>query len=289
MYSQKRTRTLLTSLPSNCWARVGFFWRDGLLYRLWTPPGSDEEMTTEQLVLPMQCRKAVLEVAHDIPLSGHLGKGKTAQRTLQRFYRPTLYWDVAEYCCTCEVCQTTSQCRPRRVPLSPMSVVEKPFGRITMDIIGPLPKSRLGKRYVLVICDYATRYPEAVALRSTEAEHIAEELVTVFASWCSPRNSDIKVAISRHDSSLNCTVCYMCIQFALPPTIRKQAALSSGLTKPSKRYYGRLHRPKARTWTNSFYSWKEGCLPLRSQTTVGFYHCAGRPFRRIPLLISSAG
>ena len=26
-----------------------------------------------------------------------------------------------------------------------------------------------------------------------------------------------------------------------------------------------------------------------SQTAVGFYHCAGRPFRRIPLLISSAG
>ena len=62
-----------------------------------------------------------------------------------------------------------------------MSVVEKPFGRITMDIIGPLPKSRLGKRYVLVICDYATRYPEAVALRSTEADRIAEDLVTVFS------------------------------------------------------------------------------------------------------------
>ena len=33
---------------------------------------------------------------------------------------------------------------------------------------------------MLVIPDYATRYPKAVALRSTDAEHIAEELVTVF-------------------------------------------------------------------------------------------------------------
>ena len=31
------------------------------------------------------------------------------------------------------------------------------------------------------MCDYATRYPEAVALRSIDAEHIAEELVKVFA------------------------------------------------------------------------------------------------------------
>ena len=50
-----------------------------------------------------------------------------------------------------------------------------------MDIVGPLPKSRSGKRFVLVVCDYATRYPEAVALRSIDAEHIAEELVQIFS------------------------------------------------------------------------------------------------------------
>ena len=61
-----------------------------------------------------------------------------------------------------EVCQKTSQHRPRRVPLSPLPVVEEAFGQIATDIVGPLPKSRLGKRYVMVICDYATRYPEAV-------------------------------------------------------------------------------------------------------------------------------
>ena len=46
----------------------------------------------------------------------------------------------------------------------------------------------------------------------------------------------------------------MCIQFALPPTIRKQIALSIGLSKPSKRCYGKPHRLKARTVTNSFHS-----------------------------------
>ena len=34
-----------------------------------------------------------------------------------------------------------------------------------MDIIGPLPESRFRKRYVLVICDCATLYPEAIPLR----------------------------------------------------------------------------------------------------------------------------
>lgn len=47
------------------------------------------------------------------------------------------------------------------------------FGTIESDsngIVGPLPRSRLGKRYVLVICDYATRYLEAIPLRSIDAE-----------------------------------------------------------------------------------------------------------------------
>ena len=41
-----------------------------------------------------QCREAVLRLAYEIPLSGHLGKKKTVERVLRRFYWPTLHRDV---------------------------------------------------------------------------------------------------------------------------------------------------------------------------------------------------
>ena len=41
--------------------------------------------------------------------------------------------------------------------------------------------------YVLFICDYTTRYPEAIPFRHIDAEHVAEELVTVFARVGVPR------------------------------------------------------------------------------------------------------
>ena len=50
-----------------------------------------------------------------------------------------------------------------------------------MDIVSHLPCSRRGHRYVLVVCDYATRYPEAIAMRTIDAERVAEELVQMFA------------------------------------------------------------------------------------------------------------
>ena len=46
------------------------------------------------------------------------------------------------------------------------------------DIVGPI-ESRFDRksRYILTMLDYATRYPEAVALPSIETERVAEALV----------------------------------------------------------------------------------------------------------------
>ena len=56
-----------------------------------------------------------------------------------------------------------------------------------MDIVGPLPKGHHGQSYILVLCDYATRYPEAMLLRSTGTTQVIEALVTVFCRVSVPR------------------------------------------------------------------------------------------------------
>ena len=63
-----------------------------------------------------------------------------------------------------------------KAPLIPLPVVTTTFQKIAMDIVGSLPRSRSGNHYVLVICDYATHYPETVPLRCIDAENVAEEL-----------------------------------------------------------------------------------------------------------------
>ena len=140
-----------------------------------------EDDAVEQLVLPLQCRADVVRLAHRPPFAGQLGRDKTANRLLQRFYWPTLFADVAKAVKTCDECQRTAPKGKMRAPLVPLPVMTAPFRRIAMDIVGPLPRSRSGKRFVLVICDYATRFPEAIPMRSVDAVHVAEELL-VFCS-----------------------------------------------------------------------------------------------------------
>ena len=164
-----------------------FFKREGLLYRRWTPAGCgvDLEREIEQLILPEKCRRTVLKLAHEIPIAGHLGSEKTRQRLLRRFYWPGVFKDVEEFCRSCPTCQKTSQHRVSKAATDH-------FGTVQSDsdgYCGPLPRSKSGNRYVLVICDYATRYPEAIPLRSIDAEHIAEELIKVFARVGVPRET----------------------------------------------------------------------------------------------------
>lgn len=50
-----------------------------------------------------------------------------------------------------------------------------------MDIVGPLEKSSTGNQYILVICDYATRYPEAFPLRSITTAKVITALIQLFS------------------------------------------------------------------------------------------------------------
>ena len=93
----------------------------------------------EQLILLKECRKAVLQLAHTIPL----GK-KTVAKIMRRFYWPTLYWDMENFCRSCAECQKVGHCHVRRAPLILLPIIAKPFECIAMDVMGPLPRSGAG-------------------------------------------------------------------------------------------------------------------------------------------------
>ena len=67
-----------------------------------------------------------------------------------------------------------------RAPLIPLPIIATLFSRIAMDLVGPLPRSSGGFQYILAVLDYATRYPEAIPLRTMATKGIARELVLMF-------------------------------------------------------------------------------------------------------------
>ena len=53
---------------------------------------------------------------------------------------------------------------------------------MAIDLIGPIhPPSEAGHRFILTLVDYATRYPDALALKSITTENVAEALLDLFS------------------------------------------------------------------------------------------------------------
>ena len=74
-----------------------------------------------------------------------------------------------------------------KVPLQSVPVVDIPFKRVVVDPIGPIdPRSEAGHRYIPMLVDYATRYPEAVPLKRIDAETVAEALVDIYSRFGIP-------------------------------------------------------------------------------------------------------
>lgn len=151
-----------------------FLIKNSLLYRQ-----TKEEGT--QLLVPRAYRREVLKLGHSIPWAGNLGFMKTLMRISKRFYWPGMYSEVKDYCKSCPECQMSTGRAPPIAPLVPIPAVETPFERIGVDIVGPVERSQKGNRFILVICDYATRYPEAYPLREVTAKQIASALLHFFS------------------------------------------------------------------------------------------------------------
>ena len=74
-------------------------------------------------------------MAHEIPISGHQGKEKKRQRVLRRFFWPSVFKDIEDYCTSCRICQETTQSVGTRAPLIPLPIISELFSRMAMDIV----------------------------------------------------------------------------------------------------------------------------------------------------------
>lgn len=156
-----------------------FVVKRGVLYR----KVEDGSQTSDQLIVPQSSREAVMHLAHSALMGGHLGIKKTLSRIESKFFWPGMSSGIARFCRSCDECQrTVDKGRVARAKLGRMPIIQDPFSRVAVDIVGPIePRASDGSRYILTIVDYATRYPEAIALRNIDTVSVAEALLEVFS------------------------------------------------------------------------------------------------------------
>ena len=149
------------------------FLDNGVLYHQFRQ--SSTSPSTAQLVVPSSMRDTVLNQLHN--KADHLGIHKTTERIKERFYWPGYEEDIVNWVHTCQPCQKHNP--PQPLPQAPLGTIKArhPFEKISWYIMGPLPATSRGYKYILVITDMFSKWVEAFPLRVTDSETLAKVLV----------------------------------------------------------------------------------------------------------------
>ncbi|GFT49814.1 retrovirus-related Pol polyprotein from transposon 412 [Trichonephila clavipes] len=149
--------------------------RNGVLYRKFE--SEDGKTFRWQLVLPRSRIPEVLKELHGNPTGGHFGVMKTLHRVRERFFWGKVRADVEQWCKSCDACSARKGPKIRSQGKLHRYNVGAPFERIAFDILGPLPRTASGNKYLLVVMDYFTKWPEVYPIPDQEAPTVAEAVV----------------------------------------------------------------------------------------------------------------
>ena len=81
----------------------GYLLKDEILYKV-NDQGKQEDYC---VVVPTKHREAIMQIAHDSIMGGHLRYKKTFDKIRAQFYWPGMTADVERYCKSCDACQRT--------------------------------------------------------------------------------------------------------------------------------------------------------------------------------------
>lgn len=130
------------------------------------------------LVLPRDTRTLVIKHFHDSPMCGHPGVAKTFARVAERYYWPNMRVDVARYVGKCHVClQAKPEQRPSMGKMcSVQPTCSRPWQVVSVDLVGPLPRSSSGYSFIFSVCDVFSKYVLFFPLRKATAPGIVKWL-----------------------------------------------------------------------------------------------------------------
>ena len=160
--------------------------RNGILYRRFY--STDGTVSHLQLIVPRVLRDTFLKLVHE-GAGGHFAIRRTQDQVQRRAYWPGWRQSVECYirrCLTCAQCQAS---KPKRQGSLQSFGANGPADRYCIDLVGPYPRTKRGKKYILTVLDAYTRHLTTIALAEKSAPVVARALVNeVFMKLGYPRS-----------------------------------------------------------------------------------------------------
>ncbi|CAI4220492.1 unnamed protein product, partial [Auanema sp. JU1783] len=122
----------------------------------------------------------IIENFHTDPtLCAHLGIYKTKEAIIRRFFWTNMQEDITKFIKECIKCNQRKK-DPHNMTVEPgkqFSIPEKPFERVHMDIMGPLPRSCRNNAYVLTMQDAFSKFAITIPIPAISTEIVIDKFL----------------------------------------------------------------------------------------------------------------
>src|SRR4051812_21891776 len=126
-----------------------------------------------RLVVPVSkaifnCGPAIMEEAHNSPLSIHPGSTKMYKDLHQRYWWPYMKQDISRFVSQCDVCSRVKAGHQKPVGwLRPIPPPDWKWDKVEMDFITGFPKSQKGNDAIFVVIDQFSKVAHFLPVRET--------------------------------------------------------------------------------------------------------------------------
>ena len=119
----------------------------------------------------------VLAEAHD--KLGHQGNSCTYCLIKRQYYWKGMNKDIRKYIANCVLCQR-EKAKVQHYPLQMMEISDRPFDKITIDLVTECETSKSTNNHILTIIDHLTGWPEAFPIPDRSTDTIVSTFINEY-------------------------------------------------------------------------------------------------------------
>ena len=124
-------------------------------------------------VCPAALRRTIIWQTHEM---AHSGSSRTLSRIQLTWYWPGMTAEVRQVVRSCEVCQAAKSGGTHPAGGRQRLFAGRPWQKVAIDLVGPMPETNRGNKWILVLTDHFTRWNDALPLPDATAPVVASHL-----------------------------------------------------------------------------------------------------------------
>ena len=153
-----------------------FILKDNLLMKIQSKHKPGKESYQKKVVVPESLKAFVIGCHHNLPMHGHQGRKRTENMISARYYWRGMSKDIRKWIQACSGCSTRKTPRPTHAGFTEISQSKSPWQTVGIDIVGDLPVTQQGNKWMLTMVDHFSRWPIAVPIQDRESATIARAI-----------------------------------------------------------------------------------------------------------------